>query len=81
MESRCSCPLLIVVRTRPVAAALWGPAHGGANEAVLRMLADIGTEENIPVFLARAKDKSDGYAACLLPSMHMLLMFLCKASV
>ncbi|HEX9138985.1 MAG TPA: citrate synthase [Steroidobacteraceae bacterium] len=38
--------------------ALWGPAHGGANEAVLSMLEQIGTVENIPKFLAMAKDKT-----------------------
>ena len=37
--------------------ALWGPAHGGANEAVLQMLEDIGTVDNIQKFLARVKDK------------------------
>jgi citrate synthase len=37
--------------------ALWGPAHGGANEAVLAMLEDIGTVDNIPKFLDRVKDK------------------------
>ncbi|MGB7739108.1 MAG: citrate synthase [Steroidobacteraceae bacterium] len=37
--------------------ALWGPAHGGANEAVLAMLEDIGTVDNIEKFLARVKDK------------------------
>ena len=37
--------------------ALWGPAHGGANEAVLQMLEDIGTVDNIDKFLARVKDK------------------------
>jgi citrate synthase len=37
--------------------ALWGPAHGGANEAVLEMLEDIGTVDNIQKFLARVKDK------------------------
>jgi len=42
-------------------AALWGPAHGGANEAVLKMLAEIGEVKNIPQFLARAKDKSDPF--------------------
>lgn len=42
-------------------AALWGPAHGGANEAVLRMLTEIGTVKNIPKFIARAKDKSDPF--------------------
>lgn len=42
-------------------AALWGPAHGGANEAVLAMLGEIGTKENIPLFLARAKDKTDTF--------------------
>ncbi len=41
--------------------ALWGPAHGGANEAVLRMLAEIGRAENVPAFIARAKDKSDPF--------------------
>jgi citrate synthase len=39
--------------------ALWGPAHGGANEAVLAMLEDIGTVDNIQKFLARVKDKDD----------------------
>jgi citrate synthase len=39
--------------------ALWGPAHGGANEAVLEMLEDIGTVDNIDKFLARVKDKDD----------------------
>jgi citrate synthase len=37
--------------------ALWGPAHGGANEAVLEMLESIGTVDNIPKFLERVKDK------------------------
>src|SRR6185312_8357459 len=41
--------------------ALWGPAHGGANEAVLAMLEEIGTVENIPKFLAMAKDKSSHF--------------------
>jgi citrate synthase len=39
-------------------ASLWGPAHGGANEAVLKMLGEIGRPENIPDFLAKVKDKS-----------------------
>jgi citrate synthase len=39
--------------------ALWGPAHGGANEAVIDMLDDIGSASNIPRFLARVKDKTD----------------------
>jgi len=39
-------------------AALWGPAHGGANEAVLKMLAEIGTPENIPQFISEVKDKN-----------------------
>ena len=38
--------------------ALWGPAHGGANEAVLEMLESIGTPDNIPKFLAKVKDKN-----------------------
>jgi citrate synthase len=42
-------------------AALWGPAHGGANEAVLRMLAEIGDESNIDKFVERAKDKDDPF--------------------
>ena len=42
-------------------AALWGPAHGGANEAVLRMLGEIGDASNIPKFLARAKDPNDPF--------------------
>ncbi len=41
--------------------ALWGPAHGGANEAVLVMLEQIGTVDNIPKFLAMAKDKSSHF--------------------
>ncbi len=39
-------------------ASLWGPAHGGANEAVLKMLNEIGTPENIPAFIAKVKDKN-----------------------
>jgi citrate synthase len=42
-------------------ASLWGPAHGGANEAVLKMLHEIGSVENIPKALARAKDKQDNF--------------------
>ena len=42
-------------------AALWGPAHGGANEAVLDMLAEIGDESNIEKFIAKAKDKDDPF--------------------
>lgn len=41
--------------------ALWGPAHGGANEAVLNMLEEIGTVDNIPKYIARAKDKNDNF--------------------
>ncbi|MCE2574628.1 citrate synthase [Komagataeibacter sp. FNDCR2] len=41
-------------------AALWGPAHGGANEAVLKMLAEIGHKDNIPEFIAKVKDKTSG---------------------
>src|SRR6201992_4332903 len=41
--------------------ALWGPAHGGANEAVLSMLEQIGTVENIPKYLAMAKDKTSHF--------------------
>ena len=42
-------------------ASLWGPAHGGANEAVLTMLNEIDSTENIPKFIARAKDKDDPF--------------------
>ena len=41
--------------------ALWGPAHGGANEAVLSMLEQIGTVDNIPKYLAMAKDKNSHF--------------------
>jgi citrate synthase len=41
--------------------ALWGPAHGGANEAVLRMLEQIGTTKNIAKFVEKAKDKDDPF--------------------
>jgi len=39
-------------------ASLWGPAHGGANEAVLKMLDEIGSVENIPAFIEQVKDKN-----------------------
>ncbi|THD46167.1 MAG: citrate (Si)-synthase [Bradyrhizobium sp.] len=42
-------------------ACLWGPAHGGANEAALKMLGEIGTVDNIPKYIARAKDKNDSF--------------------
>ncbi len=42
-------------------ASLWGPAHGGANEAVLSMLGEIGSTRNIPKFIDRAKDKDDPF--------------------
>lgn len=42
-------------------ACLWGPAHGGANEAALNMLKEIGTVDRIPEFIARAKDKGDSF--------------------
>jgi citrate synthase len=40
-------------------ASLWGPAHGGANEAVLKMLAGIGDAKNIPAFIKKVKEKED----------------------
>lgn len=42
-------------------ACLWGPAHGGANEAALSMLQEIGTVDRIPHYIARAKDKNDPF--------------------
>jgi len=42
-------------------ASLWGPAHGGANEACLKMLQEIGSVERIPHFVTRAKDKNDPF--------------------
>ncbi|MGE0093675.1 MAG: citrate synthase [Alphaproteobacteria bacterium] len=42
-------------------ACLWGPAHGGANEAVLNMLKQIGDKKNIPEYIKRAKDKDDSF--------------------
>ncbi|MCV6596050.1 MAG: citrate synthase [Mangrovicoccus sp.] len=42
-------------------ACLWGPAHGGANQACLEMLREIGTPDRIPEFIARAKDKDDPF--------------------
>jgi len=42
-------------------ASLWGPAHGGANQACLEMLREIGTPDRIPEYIARAKDKDDDF--------------------
>ena len=42
-------------------ASLWGPAHGGANEAVLKMLEEIGDKKDIPQFIKRAQDPDDNY--------------------
>ena len=42
-------------------ACLWGPAHGGANEAALKMLMEIGTVDRIPLYIKRAKDKKDKF--------------------
>jgi citrate synthase len=42
-------------------ACLWGPAHGGANQACLEMLNEIGSVDRIPEFIARAKDKNDSF--------------------
>ena len=55
--------------TNPIAAiaagiaCLWGPAHGGANEAALNMLEEIGTVDKVPEFIKQVKDKNSG---CLL---------------
>ena len=42
-------------------ASLWGPAHGGANEAVLNMLEEVGSKDHIPEYIKRAKDKDDPF--------------------
>ena len=42
-------------------ACLWGPAHGGANEAALKMLEEIGTVDRIPEYIKKAKDKNDNF--------------------
>ncbi len=42
-------------------ASLWGPAHGGANEAVLKMLQEVGHKDRIPEFIERAKDRNDPF--------------------
>src|SRR3546814_17354353 len=42
-------------------ACLWGPAHGGATEAALNMLREIGTVDRIPAYIARAKNKDDPF--------------------
>ena len=42
-------------------ASLWGPAHGGANEAVLNMLKEIGNKDRVPEYIKRAKDKEDSF--------------------
>ena len=42
-------------------ACLWGPAHGGANEAALKMLKEIGTVDRVPEYVKRAKDKNSGF--------------------
>ena len=42
-------------------ACLWGPAHGGANEAALKMLSEIGTVDRIPEYIKRSKDKNDSF--------------------
>jgi citrate synthase len=42
-------------------ASLWGPAHGGANEAVLQMLQQIGSKDKIPEYIKRSKDKNDTF--------------------
>ena len=47
--------------TAAAIAALWGPLHGGANEAVLQTLAEIGSVDRIPEILRRAKDKNDPF--------------------
>src|SRR5215208_6219244 len=42
-------------------ACLWGPAHGGANEAALNTFAEIGTKDRVPQYIAKAKDKNDPF--------------------
>lgn len=51
-------------------ASLWGPAHGGANEACINMLEEIGTVDRIPEYIAKAKDRNDpfrlmGFGQCV----------------
>ncbi len=62
---RCGSPVRPAPIPSPVSppgcACLWGPAHGGANEAALNMLREIGTVDRIPEFVKRAKDKNDSY--------------------
>ena len=67
-EQNCSATAMRVIgSSRPdpysslagAMAALWGPLHGGANEAVLRMLGRIGSVDNIPAFLERVKNKEE----------------------
>jgi citrate synthase len=41
-------------------ASLWGPSHGGANEAALKMLEEVGSIDNVPEFVRRVKDKNEG---------------------
>jgi citrate synthase len=69
-EQNCSTSAVRVAgssQTHPFAAlgagmaALWGPSHGGANEAVLHMLEEIGSTPHIPRFISRAKDKNDPF--------------------
>jgi citrate synthase len=57
---------ILILRANPFAciaagiACLWGPAHGGANEAALNMLEEIGSVDNIPEFIKQVKDKNSG---------------------
>lgn len=59
--------------------ALWGPAHGGANEAVLSMLDEIGSVERIPEYVAKAKDKSNSFR--LMGFGHRVYVFRNRLSV
>ena len=47
-------------------ASLWGPAHGGANEAVLNMLNEIGHKDNIAEYVAKARDRDDPFRLSLI---------------
>lgn len=54
---RCLSPLFLYHHISAACASLYGPLHGGANEAVIRMLIEIGDVKNVPAFIERVKRK------------------------